>query len=60
MKQKFTNIDSELKINFSKKGFFFKDCWVEYSKKCPSPQLINSLERFIQDYVPKDKNSYKK
>lgn len=48
-----------IKNQFSEKEFFLKDCWAEYSKRCPSPQLINSLERFIQDYVPKDKNSHK-
>lgn len=56
MKQKFAYIDSESKINFWRS--IFKGLWEEYSKKCSPPPLINSLERFIQDYVPKDKNPY--
>lgn len=56
MEQKFAYIDSESNINFWQS--IFKGLWEEYSKKCSPPPLINSLERFIQDYVPKDKNPY--
>lgn len=52
MMQKSTYTDSGLKSIFQK-GSFFKDCWGEYFRNCPSLPLINSLERFIQNYVPK-------